>query len=150
MTRITYQIDIASPPSTVFAFLEDFSNDSKWRANVVEMKPLGEPGDRGGVWSRQIEVRKVPGRTVETEAVVTAYERDRLLSVRRATGAIRPEATYRLEPAAGGTRLSFELEIALSGATWLALPLVWTFATLAIRPVLPKDFARLKAILERR
>jgi len=107
------------------------------------MKPLGSAGDVGGVWSRQVEVRKVPGKVVETEAVITAFEPGQRLAVQRASGAIRPHAIYRLEPAGTGTRIAFELDIALRGATWLALPLVWLFMMLAIRPVLPKDFARL-------
>jgi hypothetical protein len=150
MPRASYEIDISAPPAAVFAFLSDFSNDPKWRANVVQMKPLGRAEESGGVWSRQIEVRKVPGRTVESEAVVTAFEPGATLSVQRASGPIRPHAIYRLTPAGAGTRLHFELQIALTGAAWLAFPLVWLFVTLAIRPVLPKDFGRLKQLLEAR
>jgi hypothetical protein len=146
--RLRHQVDLARTPDEVFAYLSDFGNDPRWRADVLAMKPLGQPGDPEGVWSRQIEVRRVPGRTVASEAVVTASEPGKALSVRRATGLIRPEARYRFEPYAGGTRLSFELEIALAGATWLLLPAVWLFMQLAIRPVLPKDLARLKRLLE--
>jgi hypothetical protein len=143
MPRTAYQIDLPQAPATVFAYLADFKNDSSWRANVVEMKPLGQASDLGGIWSRQVEVRKVPGKVVESEAVITAFEPEQRIAVQRATGPIRPKATYRLEPNGTGTRLAFELDIALRGAAWLALPLVWLFMMLAIRPVLPKDFARL-------
>ena len=148
MPRIGQQVDIARPPDEVFAFLSDFGNDSTWRANVLEMKPLGRSGDVGGVWSRQVEVRKVPGRVIESEAVVTASESGRRLSVRRATGPIRPEASYHLEPFDGGTRLSFVLEVPLAGMSWLALPLVWLFLALVVRPALPTDLARLKDLLD--
>jgi hypothetical protein len=151
MPRLTQEIDIARAPDVVFAFLADFANDPKWRANVIAMRPLGRPEDTGGVWSRQIEVRQVPGRTVESEAVVAVYDPPRTLSVKRAGGPIRPEATYRLEPSGpngDGTRLTFRLEIPLAGAAWLALPAVWLFMRLAIRPVLPADLARLKHLLE--
>jgi hypothetical protein len=149
MPRIRYDHVIARAPAHVFSFLADFANDAKWRANVLEMKPLGKPDDLGGVWSRQIEVRKVPGKVIETEAVITACEPPRVLSVKRASGPIRPEAIYRLEPVEDGkaTRVSFELAIELDGAAWLALPFVWLFANLAIRPVVPKDFTRLAALL---
>jgi hypothetical protein len=150
MPRVSQEIEIARTPDAVFAFLADFANDPSWRANVVAMRPMGEPGDLGGVWSRQIEVRRVPGRAVESEAVVTVFEPPKALSVQRASGPIRPEAHYRLEPAGAGTRLSFRLEIALAGAAWVALPVVWLFMQLAIRPTLPGDLARLKRLLEAR
>jgi hypothetical protein len=146
--RLRHQVDLARTPDEVFAYLSDFGHDPHWRANVLSMKPLGQPGDLGGVWSRQIEVRRVPGRTMESEAVVTVSEPGKALSVKRATGLIRPEARYRFEPYRGGTRLSFDLEVALAGATWLLLPAVWLFMELAIRPVLRKDLARLKRLLE--
>jgi hypothetical protein len=148
MPRISQHIDIARLPEDVFAFLADFGNDSRWRANVLEMKPLGQPGDVGGIWSRQVEVRRIPGRAIESEAVVTASEPARLLSVRRATGPIRPEASYRLEPFNGGTRLTFKLEVALAGATWLILPLVWLLLMVVVGPALSGDLARLKEKLE--
>jgi hypothetical protein len=148
MPRVSHELGIQVPPASLFAFLADFSNDAKWRANVLEMKPLGRPEDRGGIWSRHVEVRRVPGRTIETEAVVTAAEPGRRLSIQRATGAIRPEATYQLEESDGGTRLRFDLSITLHGATWLAFPGIWVFMNAAIRPNLPKDFARLKQLLE--
>jgi hypothetical protein len=148
MPRVDGAIDIARPPADVFAYLANFNNDPTWRANVVEMRPLGSPADLGGVWSHQVEVRKVPGRLVESAAVITACEPARLLSIKRASGPIRPEATYRLAPSERGTRLSFDLTIALGGLTWLALPLVWLFLKLAVGPVLPKDLGRLKLALE--
>src|SRR5688572_8015227 len=154
MPQLTREIEIARSPDAVFAFLADFANDPKWRANVLAMRPLGQPGDTGGIWSRQVEVRQVPGRTMESEAVVTVYDPPKLLSVKRASGPIRPEATYRLEPSmtnathGDGTRLSFRLEIPLAGAAWLALPAVWLFMRLAIRPALPGDLTRLKHLLE--
>jgi hypothetical protein len=148
MPAVSATIDIARPPDAVFAYLADFANDATWRANVVEMRPLGRAEDPGGIWSRQIEVRRVPGRIVESEAVVTVFEPGRELAVRRATGPIRPEARYQLAPHPAGMRLSFRLEIDLTGAAWLALPVVWLFLHVAIAPMLPQDLARLKQVLE--
>ena len=149
MPSARFEIEILAPTETVFAFVSDFGNDPKWRSNVIAMKPLGRDSDLGGVWSRQIEVRKVPGRTIETTAVVTACEPGRIISVQRANGPVRPKATYQLSSTERGTRLTFELDISLAGATWLALPLVWLFLKLAIEPSLRTDFSNLKAVLER-
>jgi hypothetical protein len=149
MTRIARSIEIARPVADVFAYVADFANDVAWRANVIEMKPLGNESDAlGGRWSRQIEVRKVPGKIVESEAVVIEWERDAVIAVERASGPIRPRATYRFSPAGQGMRLDFELSIALRGASVLAWPLVQLFMLLAIRPAVPKDLQRVKQRLE--
>jgi hypothetical protein len=148
MPAIDAHIHIARPPDAVFAYLADFSNDPHWRANVLAMRPLGNPQDLGGIWSRQVEVRRVPGRTVESHAAITTYAPPRELAVRRATGPIRPEARYRLTPQNGGTHLSFHLQIPLAGPSWLALPAVWLLLRLLVAPTLPQDLARLKQALE--
>jgi hypothetical protein len=141
-------ITIARSPEEVFAYLADFGNDVRWREGVVAMRPVGRSEDVGGVWSRQVEVRRVPGRTLESEAIVTASEPGKRLAVRRASGPIRPEATYQLTPEGGGTRLDFRLDVALAGAAWLALPAAWLFLRFAIAPVLPRDLERLKREIE--
>jgi hypothetical protein len=148
MPSVRRRVHLRHSPAAVFAYLADFGHDPRWRSNVVAMRALGQPGDVGGVWSRQIEVRKVPGRLIETEAVVVAYEPARELAVQRAGGPIRPRARYRLSPEGPGTRLDFELEVDLRGWTWLAAPAVWLFLLLLVRPSLAGDFARLAAALD--
>lgn len=112
------------------------------------MIPLGKPGDRGGVWSRQVEVRQVPGRQIRTEAVLTAFERPSRISFRRATGFVRPEGTYALVDLGGRSRLDFCLNVELEGARVLLAPLVTLLLFLVVQPTLPGDFARLRARLE--
>lgn len=148
MPRAHREIEIARSPADVFTYVADFSNDVAWRSNVIAMKPLGAATDVGGIWSRQIEVRKVPGKTVETEAVITVFEPGQELIVQRASGPVRPAARYAMSPHGAGTRLTFELDVALRGATVLLFPLVWLFLALAIRPAVRKDLARLKERLE--
>lgn len=133
----------------VFAFLANFANDELWRAHVIEMRSSGAKEDaNGGVWSRQTEVRKVQGRLVETEAMVTAFDPPVRLAARRASGPVRPEAIYELRSTDSGTRLRFRLEVALAGITWLAWPLVMLFLFLTVRPALRSDFDRLRTLLE--
>jgi hypothetical protein len=146
--RVGLEVEIPAPPARVFGYLADFANDVHWRANVVAMRPLGAATDpNGGVWSRQIEVRKVPGRQIETEAIVTRFEPGTCLAVRRASGPIRPEARYDLAPTAAGTRLRFALVVALDGPRRVLLPLVALALFFAVRPSLRRDFDRLCAAL---
>jgi hypothetical protein len=146
--QVSYGVEISRPPSAVFDFLADFSHDPKWRANVVEMVPLGSAEDRGGVWSRQIERRQVPGRIIETAAVITSFERPRRLAVRRATGPVRPTAVYELSELDGGCRIDFRVEVELTGAKLLLTPLVVFLLNAMVKPALPGDFGRLKPLLE--
>ena len=147
---MSYEIRIARDPSDVFGVLANFENDVRWRANVVEMRPLGKVADLGGEWSRQTERRKVPGRVVETEAVITSFVPPFRLAVQRASGPVRPEAIYELSPdSSGGTKLHFRLDVVLAGWTWLLWPLLVLFLYVAVRPALPGDFERLRALLQK-
>ncbi len=146
--KLSHKVEISRQPEDVFAFLSDFSNDPRWRANVLEMRAIGTESALGGAWSRQIEVRWVPGRTIETEAVITAFEPPRLITVQRASGPIRPSAIYELARGGAGTILYFRLEVPLKGLKVLAAPLVALFLNLVVRPTLGPDFNRLKSILE--
>lgn len=149
MRGVDFSIEIDRPPAAIFRFLADFSNDPRWRANVVEMLPLGRPTDAlGGIWSRQVEVRKVPGRRLRTEAVITAFEPPRRIAFRRADGPIRPEGVYALSDLGGRTRLDFSIAVDLEGAARLLAPLVALLLAAVVRPALEGDFTRLKALLE--
>lgn len=151
MPGVKFSVEVDRSPAEVFGFLADFSNDPRWRANVVEMIPLGRPSDAlGGIWSRQVEVRKVPGRQLRTEAVITAFEPPRRIAFRRADGPIRPEGTYVLGDLGGRTRLDFSIAVNLEGGARVIAPLVALMLAAVVRPALPADFGRLKALVERR
>jgi uncharacterized membrane protein len=145
---LTHTVRIERSAQDVFTFLSDFSNDPEWRANVLEMRATGSSTAPGGIWSRQIEVRKVPGRTIETEAVITAFEPPGRITIQRASGPIRPVATYELEQQGAETMVRFRLGVSLQGIKILAWPLVALFLSLAVRPSLKPDFERLRNILE--
>jgi hypothetical protein len=150
MPAVHHAIEIARPAADVFAFIAEFANDPRWRANVVEMQPLGEATAPGGAWSRQREIRTVPGgRRVATDAVITLFEPPSCLEVQRASGPVRPQARYELTAlAADRTRLELTLEVGLAGVTWLFWPAVVVFLYALVRPSMPADLGRLRACLE--
>lgn len=148
MPKASYSISIGRSPEVVFDYLDDFGNDQHWRANVVAMVPQGDEGSSLGIWGRQIERRKVPGRIIETEAELTDRTRPHRLAVRRASGPIRPEAIYELTPTASGTQLEFRVDVKLEGWAILMTPIVMLLLGLVVKPVLPADFGRLKRALE--
>jgi membrane protein len=135
-------VEIARPPEEVFDYLVGL-NDREWRSGVVEMRLLSDR--QHGVGARHIEVRQLLGRRIELAAEVVAYEPPRRWAVRRATGRVRPQVTYELEPLPTGTRVTSSLSLpgGRRGAKATG-PLVRLFGRVAGR-----DLGRLKEKLQR-
>ncbi len=138
---------IDRPPEDVFRYLVEL-NDAEWRAPFPEMKLVSESYE--GVGAAHIEVRKMMGRRIETRAETVVYEPDRRWAVRRASGPVRPQVTYTLEPEGNGTRLGFEFGVpVLKGPARVLGPLVPIIAPIIERAT-ERDLERLKQRLERR
>lgn len=136
---------IERPPEDVFRYLIEL-NDARWRAPFPEMKLVSESYE--GVGATHVEIRKLLGRRIETRAEAVVYEPNRRWAVQRASGPIRPQVTYTLEPEGDGTRLDFEFDVpVLRGAARMLRPLVRIGAPMVER-VTVKDLKRLKAQLE--
>src|ERR687883_634735 len=95
---------VERPPEEVFAYLVEL-NDARWRSGVAAMRLTSE--SYRGVGSTHVEVRRLLVWRLESPAEVVAYEPNRLWTVGRASGPIRPQATYTIEPEAGGSRVGF-------------------------------------------
>ena len=95
-------VEIPRPADEVFAYLAG-PNDAWWRAGVVDVRLPS--GSGYGAGARRVEVRRVLGRMVETPFETVEQEPGRRLTLRRATGRLRPQVSYRLEPLPTGTRV---------------------------------------------
>jgi hypothetical protein len=138
-------IFVERPPEEVFAYLIEL-NDAQWRTGVVGMKLTS--GSYEGVGSTHVEVRRLLAWRVETPAEVVAYGPNRCWSVRRASGPVRPQVTYTIEPGATGSRLVYEFEVpVLQGPARLLRPLAELVGPIVER-VFRKDLQRLKEQLE--
>ena len=128
-----------------FAYLVEL-NDARWRSGVVAMRLTSE--SYRGVGSTHVEVRRVLAWRVESPAEVVAYEPNRRWSVRRASGPVRPQATYAIEPEATGSRITFSFEVpTLRGAARMLRPLA-RLAAPGVEMAFRKDLQRLKEQLE--
>jgi uncharacterized membrane protein len=145
MARSQYSLVIHCPVEDVFAYMADMSHDPHWRSGVIAMRPVSGPFQEFG--SRHVEVRRVPGRVIETPAEITAFEPNRRISFQRASGPVRPRGTYLYESTADGTRVTFILEVPLLGMWRLAAPVVTVITWLIVR-MSRKDFAKLRSLLE--
>jgi hypothetical protein len=136
---------INRPVAEVFAFTANFETDYLWRNGVIEMRKTSPDPVRVG--STHLEVRKVPGKILESPAIITLYEPNRRVDFQRASGPVRPIGSYRYETVQGGTKLTFILSVPLEGVWKLTTPII----ALLVRWVMSgadKEFARLKNLLE--
>lgn len=133
-------------PETVFTYLIEL-NDAQWRSGgIVGMQLLS--GSYEGVGATHREVRRMLGRRIETTAETVIYEPYRRWAVRRASGPVRPQVTYTLEPEGDGTLLRFEFDVpVLHGIARIFRPLVSQGARMIERATM-KDLERLKEQLE--
>lgn len=139
-------IFIERPPEDVFTYLIGL-NDAQWRSGgILDMRLLSESYQ--GLGARHREVRSMFGRRIETVAEVVIYEPNRRWAVRRASGPVRPQVTYTLDPEGSGTRLRFEFDVpVLHGLAHILRPLVPRGARMVERATM-KDLERLKERLE--
>ena len=112
MLQASHTVTIARPPAEVFAFVADAENDPKWRPGVLDIRK--ESGEGAGAIYRQ-GVKGPGGRRITADFEVTSSESPTAFAFRTIAGPVRPRGEFRLEPADGGTRLTFSLEAELGG-----------------------------------
>lgn len=116
--KLTQQIVLAEPPATVWAFFEDPRRVAACIPGMEEMEALGPDQYRARV-SQKVGPISATFTAKVTVAEKVAPERMRLVStgqaLRGAAGSFRSEATLRLVPDGGGTRILVDGEVALAG-----------------------------------
>jgi len=121
MPEATGTVQIRRSPAEVFAFLSDGENDRLWRGGVLDVRRKSGQG-RGAVYEQGV---KGPfGRRVPADYEITAYEPERRIGFRAIAGPVRPEGSYELTPADGGTRVTFALRAEPRGLAKLISPMV--------------------------
>jgi uncharacterized membrane protein len=108
MIRIISQTTINKPVEEVFAFVADYRNDHRWRADVVSIRYLDESNTALG--SRAVESLRTLGSTLVTESRCVEYEPGRKIVSQSVSGPVPVVATRLVEPADGGTRLTYRLD----------------------------------------
>ena len=108
--RLEYSVSYPYPAPAVFAAITDFPAYPWWQPDVMGIRAA--QALPAGLGTQVLEVDTVMGRQTHVTLTVTAYERDRLLTLQTPAGALpKVRQEYRLEPVAdGGCRLDFHLE----------------------------------------
>ena len=142
MITISRTFTVAAPPATVFAYLQDFGNTNEWDPATRQTTRIDHgPPVVGASWHTTAEVLGVRSELTYT---LQAVERDRLVFVGRNEGATST-GTIVVRPVAGGTEVTYHLELEMHGLAKLAAPVMRiTFEKLGTETV-----ARLTGVLNR-
>jgi len=142
MATFQNTVTIARPTEEVFAFLADFSNIPAWNyaiARTVQTSP--GPATVGATYR---QTRTIPRHTEEAFEV-TEFTSPSRLAIQGQIGPFNASSSYLLEPTAGGTRLTNDVELEPSSV------LLRPFGPLAIprvKAAIARNLGTLKQLLE--
>ena len=108
MAAFSHSVAIAREPVEVFPWLLEEDRVPRWTGGLESYRLSGEGPVREG--SRVRQVVEVSGRRIDVELEVTRHAPPHAAESRFSTNGIDVVSTYRLEPDAGGTRLTQSLE----------------------------------------
>ena len=126
----------------VFAYVGDQTNAVHWQAGLVEVQRLTE--GPSSVGTRHRIVRMFMGRRLAVENEYIAFEPGRRVVFRTTSGPMPLEASYLVEPAQGGARITSTIAMDASGFLSLAEPLI----AVGLRRDMDAAFRELKKRLE--
>jgi len=126
----------------VFAYVGDQTNAVHWQAGIVEVRRLTD--GPAGVGTRHRIVRMFMGRRLTVENEYVAFEPGRRVAFRTTSGPMPLEASYMVDPAEGGARVTSAIAMDASGFMSLAEPLI----AVGLRREMDAAFRELKKRLE--
>lgn len=122
MARFVDVIDLPMSPRESFDLLADFSSTADWDPGVVRARRLDRGPLRKG--SRfEVTVRFL-GRELPLRYEIVSYEPPHRLVLRARSDTFESRDELHFSPRVGGTRVSYEATLTLSGAARLADPLL--------------------------
>ena len=108
-TRISRNINAS--PETVFRYIDEEDKIKLWIPELVANEfPHGKPKENP-VGTKFIQKLKEGGRVRSYEGEVTAYEKNRALSIRLGNKGFTVDVDYRVEPQGSGSRLDFTCKV---------------------------------------
>ena len=113
MDGFSLATNISEPPKTVFAFLADAANMTRWY-EAVEQVAL-RPGTQAGKGSTFQLIRSLPGGRAVNVVEITEYEPDRRLTLESRSGPTPFRYAYTLDPTDEGTTLTLDGHISAEG-----------------------------------
>jgi len=142
MIKAEKSIVIERPVEDVFAYLGDQTNAVHWQGGLIQVRRLTDGPI--GVGTRHTIVRTFMGRRLAVDNEYVAFEPGRRIAFRTTSGPMPLEASYLVEPAEGGARVTSTIEMDASGFLALAEPLI----AVGLRREMDAAFRELKKLLE--
>ena len=142
MIRAEKSTVIRRSVADVFAYVGEQTNAVHWQAGLVEVQRLTD--GPAGVGTRHRIVRTFMGRRLAVDNEYVAFEPGRRVAFRTTSGPMPLEASYVVEPAEGGARVTSTIAMDASGFLSLAEPLI----AVGLRREMDAAFRELKKRLE--
>jgi len=122
MARYKATVDTPRPPDEAFAFLSDFSTTAEWDPGVVEAERLGDAPIAEGSEFRL--VADFLHRDTTLIYSIVEYDPPSAVTFRGENSSVVSLDRITFEPSNGGTRITYDAELALKGPLRLADPLL--------------------------
>jgi carbon monoxide dehydrogenase subunit G len=122
MARYQASVETPRPRAEVFAYLSDFSSTAEWDPGVVEAERIGDAPVREGTEFRL--VASFLGRKTTLTYRVIEYDPPNAVTLRGENSTVVSLDRITFEPSDGGTRITYDADLALKGPFKLADPLL--------------------------
>lgn len=142
MAHYKASLDTPRPPAEMFAYLSDFSTTEEWDPGVIEAERLGEDPVREGTEFRLLA--RFLGRKTPLIYRIVEYDPPSAVTFRGESSTVVSLDRITFEPSNGGTRITYDADLALKGALKLADPLL----RIAFKRVGDRALAGLRSTLE--
>jgi carbon monoxide dehydrogenase subunit G len=140
MVRCEVTLDVARPPSEVFAFVDDVSQCPRWLSRCAELTMTSPPPKRAGSTLYYRYKEGSPGGSMD--GVVRAWEKDKRLEMEFKDKLFEVEIAFAFEPAGAGTRIHHTVVISPK-------PVLAKLMSPMIRKMTEKQIAQDTAALKR-
>ena len=142
MAHYNASLDTPRSPVEMFAYLSDFSTTAEWDPGVIEAERLGEEPVREGTEFRLLA--SFLGRKTPLTYRIVEYHPPSAVTFRGESPTVVSLDRITFEPSNGGTRITYDADLALKGARKLADPLL----RVAFKRVGARALAGLRSTLE--
>ncbi len=122
MAHYIASINTPRPPAETFAYLSDFSTTEEWDPGVVTAERLGDAPIGKGTEFRV--VADFLGRKAALTYRIVEFEPGRALTLRGENATVVSLDRITCEPSDGGTRVTYDADLALKGPLRIADPLL--------------------------
>jgi carbon monoxide dehydrogenase subunit G len=122
MARYNATVDTPRPPDEVFAYLSDFSTTEEWDPGIVEAERLGDSQVKEGSEFRL--VADFLHRKTTLNYRIVEYDPPNAVTFRGENSSVVSLDRIIFEPSDGGTRITYDADLALKGPFRLADPLL--------------------------